>query len=100
MIFFSFFFFVPILTFLLVCLGQDLSVQREVIEGMQGRLGDINEDIDRSNSLMQEMYRRMRVHDFTFPRSSLSLSVSFSLSKLFFFFFSLTKLRLVLVRQL
>ena len=42
-----------------ISIGQDLSAQRETIEGMSDRLVGINEDIDRSNSLMREIYRRM-----------------------------------------
>ncbi len=49
-----------------IAIGQDLSLQREKIEGMKDRLVDINADIDRSDSLMRQMYRRMMFNKIAF----------------------------------
>ena len=42
-----------------VSIGQDLTEQREKMEGMKGRMQDINSNLDRADGLMREMYRRM-----------------------------------------
>ena len=53
-----------------ISIGQDLSVQRETIEGLGERLVGINEDIDRSNTLMAEIRRRI-----TFNKIALGVGV-------------------------
>jgi hypothetical protein len=49
-----------------IAIGQDLSVQRDKIEGMKDRLVDINDNIERSESLMRQVYRRLMFNKIVF----------------------------------
>ena len=68
-----------------ITIGQDLAVQREKIEGMTDRLDDINENIDRSNSLMREIYRRMMFNKIAFGVGATAIIGAASLVTLRFF---------------
>lgn len=42
-----------------ISINEDLSEQRDKIEGMQDRITEINQEIDRADGLMRQIYRRM-----------------------------------------
>jgi hypothetical protein len=68
-----------------IAIGDDLTIQREKIEGMKDRLVDINADIDQSESLMRQIYRRMMFNKIIFATGATAVVGAVSLVALKFF---------------
>ena len=68
-----------------IAIGDDLTVQREKIEGMKDRLVEINSDIDQSEGLMRQMYRRMMFNKIVFATGATAVVGAVSLVALKFF---------------